>query len=96
MCEHEGCSKAFSNASDRAKHQNRTHSNEVNTPLKRPSSPLKEATYWGASPIRNPLAQHPLHIGEFPSARIIHLEKVFLKPRISTYYPSPTSNQSKG
>ncbi|XP_029424660.1 zinc finger protein GLI1 isoform X3 [Nannospalax galili] len=28
MCEHEGCSKAFSNASDRAKHQNRTHSNE--------------------------------------------------------------------
>lgn len=30
MCEHEGCSKAFSNASDRAKHQNRTHSNEVN------------------------------------------------------------------
>lgn len=29
MCEHEGCNKAFSNASDRAKHQNRTHSNEV-------------------------------------------------------------------
>ncbi|KAJ4920365.1 hypothetical protein JOQ06_009985 [Pogonophryne albipinna] len=28
VCEHEGCSKAFSNASDRAKHQNRTHSNE--------------------------------------------------------------------
>ena len=24
-----GCSKAFSNTSDRAKHQNRTHSNEV-------------------------------------------------------------------
>ena len=29
-CEFPGCSKAFSNASDRAKHQNRTHSNEVN------------------------------------------------------------------
>lgn len=29
VCEHEGCNKAFSNASDRAKHQNRTHSNEV-------------------------------------------------------------------
>ena len=29
MCEYPGCSKAFSNASDRAKHQNRTHSNEV-------------------------------------------------------------------
>ncbi|PSN43509.1 hypothetical protein C0J52_13404, partial [Blattella germanica] len=28
MCEYPGCSKAFSNASDRAKHQNRTHSNE--------------------------------------------------------------------
>uniref|UniRef100_A0A3B5KYT1 C2H2-type domain-containing protein n=1 Tax=Xiphophorus couchianus TaxID=32473 RepID=A0A3B5KYT1_9TELE len=28
VCEHEGCNKAFSNASDRAKHQNRTHSNE--------------------------------------------------------------------
>ena len=28
-CEFPGCSKAFSNASDRAKHQNRTHSNEV-------------------------------------------------------------------
>ena len=31
VCEHEGCNKAFSNASDRAKHQNRTHSNEVMT-----------------------------------------------------------------
>ena len=30
-CEFPGCSKAFSNASDRAKHQNRTHSNEVST-----------------------------------------------------------------
>ena len=30
VCEFEGCTKAFSNASDRAKHQNRTHSNEVN------------------------------------------------------------------
>ena len=30
-CEFPGCSKAFSNASDRAKHQNRTHSNEVCT-----------------------------------------------------------------
>ena len=29
MCEFPGCTKAFSNASDRAKHQNRTHSNEV-------------------------------------------------------------------
>ena len=29
VCEHESCNKAFSNASDRAKHQNRTHSNEV-------------------------------------------------------------------
>ena len=28
-CEIPGCNKAFSNASDRAKHQNRTHSNEV-------------------------------------------------------------------
>ena len=28
-CEFPGCAKAFSNASDRAKHQNRTHSNEV-------------------------------------------------------------------
>ena len=28
-CEFPGCTKAFSNASDRAKHQNRTHSNEV-------------------------------------------------------------------
>lgn len=28
-CEFPGCGKAFSNASDRAKHQNRTHSNEV-------------------------------------------------------------------
>lgn len=32
-CEHPGCSKAFSNASDRAKHQNRTHSSEVITTL---------------------------------------------------------------
>jgi hypothetical protein len=31
-CEYPGCSKAFSNASDRAKHQNRTHSNEVSIP----------------------------------------------------------------
>lgn len=38
MCEHQGCSKAFSNASDRAKHQNRTHSNEVSAPPKKPSS----------------------------------------------------------
>lgn len=29
MCEVEGCNKAFSNASDRAKHQNRTHSSVV-------------------------------------------------------------------
>ena len=29
VCEVEGCSKAFSNASDRAKHQNRTHSSVV-------------------------------------------------------------------
>ena len=29
LCEFPGCAKAFSNASDRAKHQNRTHSNEV-------------------------------------------------------------------
>lgn len=29
MCEFPGCTKAFSNASDRAKHQNRTHSNAV-------------------------------------------------------------------
>ncbi|VEL18110.1 unnamed protein product [Protopolystoma xenopodis] len=28
QCEIPGCKKAFSNASDRAKHQNRTHSNE--------------------------------------------------------------------
>lgn len=28
MCEYPNCHKAFSNASDRAKHQNRTHSNE--------------------------------------------------------------------
>lgn len=28
-CEYPGCIKAFSNASDRAKHQNRTHSSEV-------------------------------------------------------------------
>lgn len=33
-CEHPGCSKAFSNASDRAKHQNRTHSSEVIISLK--------------------------------------------------------------
>lgn len=32
-CEHPGCCKAFSNASDRAKHQNRTHSSEVITDL---------------------------------------------------------------
>lgn len=32
-CEYPGCSKAFSNASDRAKHQNRTHSNEVSYDL---------------------------------------------------------------
>ena len=31
MCEFPGCTKAFSNASDRAKHQNRTHSNEVSS-----------------------------------------------------------------
>lgn len=31
MCEYPGCTKAFSNASDRAKHQNRTHSNAVST-----------------------------------------------------------------
>ena len=30
-CEFANCSKAFSNASDRAKHQNRTHSNAVST-----------------------------------------------------------------
>lgn len=29
LCEFPGCQKAFSNASDRAKHQNRTHSNAV-------------------------------------------------------------------
>ena len=29
-CDFPGCNKAFSNASDRAKHKNRTHSNEVN------------------------------------------------------------------
>ena len=34
VCEHESCNKAFSNASDRAKHQNRTHSNEVCFKLK--------------------------------------------------------------
>lgn len=34
MCEYPGCSKAFSNASDRAKHQNRTHSTEVNAKTK--------------------------------------------------------------
>ena len=96
MCEHEGCSKAFSNASDRAKHQNRTHSNEVNAPLQRPSSPLTDATRWGASPVRNPLAPHPLHRGEFPSTCITPLENVFLRPRISTVHPSPTSNPSKG
>jgi len=33
VCEHESCNKAFSNASDRAKHQNRTHSNEVQAAL---------------------------------------------------------------
>ena len=32
-CEFPGCNKAFSNASDRAKDQNRTHSNEVRTPV---------------------------------------------------------------
>ena len=31
MCEFPGCTKAFSNASDRAKHQNRTHSNAVSS-----------------------------------------------------------------
>ena len=31
VCEFQGCTKAFSNASDRAKHQNRTHSNAVST-----------------------------------------------------------------
>jgi hypothetical protein len=36
MCEFPGCTKAFSNASDRAKHQNRTHSNEVSRPTHRP------------------------------------------------------------
>ena len=30
-CEFPGCTKAFSNASDRAKHQNRTHSDAVST-----------------------------------------------------------------
>lgn len=40
VCEHEGCNKAFSNASDRAKHQNRTHSNEV---LSKSSCPFKFA-----------------------------------------------------
>jgi uncharacterized Zn-finger protein len=34
MCEFPGCTKAFSNASDRAKHQNRTHSNEVRRAFK--------------------------------------------------------------
>lgn len=29
VCEFENCSKAFTNASDRAKHQNRTHSSVV-------------------------------------------------------------------
>ena len=29
VCKHEGCGKAFSNASDCAKHMNRTHSDEV-------------------------------------------------------------------
>ena len=29
MCKYEGCGKAFSNASDCAKHMNRTHSDEV-------------------------------------------------------------------
>ena len=33
MCEFPGCTKAFSNASDRAKHQNRTHSNAVSCQL---------------------------------------------------------------
>lgn len=43
MCEHEGCNKAFSNASDRAKHQNRTHSNEV------PRQGVHSVCTWGPS-----------------------------------------------
>ena len=37
-CEFPGCNKAFSNASDRAKHQNRTHSNEVRLPAVKPAT----------------------------------------------------------
>lgn len=48
MCEHEGCNKAFSNASDRAKHQNRTHSNEVKSHqiTSGCGSPLSWATFF--------------------------------------------------
>lgn len=53
MCEQEGCSKAFSNASDRAKHQNRTHSNEVRAQTETPSlsvPPCKEPLSPGLTP----------------------------------------------
>lgn len=39
MCEYPGCTKAFSNASDRAKHQNRTHSNAVSIRNAKPLPP---------------------------------------------------------
>lgn len=41
-CEYPGCTKAFSNASDRAKHQNRTHSNEVGSI----STSLRDLTHF--------------------------------------------------
>lgn len=45
VCEHEGCNKAFSNASDRAKHQNRTHSNEVSMVIETQTMAVAMAVY---------------------------------------------------
>lgn len=53
MCEYPGCSKAFSNASDRAKHQNRTHSSEVSTKHTTSQTSFQRASF----PLKSPSPQ---------------------------------------
>lgn len=63
VCEHEGCNKAFSNASDRAKHQNRTHSNEVRLLWETPVGSRAQGVE-----IKTPLGRHEPVPLSFPLA----------------------------
>lgn len=77
MCEHEGCNKAFSNASDRAKHQNRTHSNEVPTwgagslQMSLPATPCRGSPAHSRSPCPHgpAAADHTLQLLVLPGLR---------------------------